>query len=465
VRAAVQKVWANRVWACSAAEALTRRGIQPDFTTQTPGTVWIHRTSGSADWYFVANGSKTPLSFDVSFRQTGRQPEIWDPETGTIRPADVWRETDGRTVVRLDFRPCGSAFVVFRRPAAPRIVSLSVQPTTVCGETEARHTLVIRKAEYGVFTDPTGKRTVDITAAVAAHVTNGTIDVKIGNALTDKDPAWRKVKTARITYEYDGRLLTKELPEHAYFRVPAFVETIQPPPLVAWRGRDLFAWRPLTATFSFADGTVTRASATPPPSVAIGGPWTVSFPQGRGAPPSAEFSGLVCWTKRPEDGIRYFSGTATYVKDVPAQALAAYAPGRRVMLDLGTVKNFAEVTVNGKAFAPLWRPPFRLDITEALAGSPAAGARLEIKVTNLWPNRLIGDDRLYAEDCQWYGTIRQGPKEVAIRGIPQWVKDGRKSPTGRHTFTTWKHWSKEDDLLPSGLIGPVRLWFAEKVSR
>ena len=89
----------------------------------------------------------------------------------------------------------------------------------------------------------------------------------------------------------------------------------------------------------------------------------------------------------------------------------------------------------------------------------AASFDLEVNVTNLWPNRLIGDDRLYAEDCEWNGKIAKGKKEVSLAKIPEWVKEGKPSPTGRHTFTTWKHWSKEDDLLPSGLIGPVRLRF------
>ena len=64
------------------------------------------------------------------------------------------------------------------------------------------------------------------------------------------------------------------------------------------------------------------------------------------------------------------------------------------------------------------------------------------RVTNLWPNRLIGDDRLYADDCEWKGEKKNGVNLISIKEIPQWVKDGQRSPTGRHTFTTWKHWDK-----------------------
>ena len=94
-----------------------------------------------------------------------------------------------------------------------------------------------------------------------------------------------------------------------------------------------------------------------------------------------------------------------------------------------------------------------------VAGGARSGATafdLEVKVTNLWPNRLIGDDALPA-DCEWKGRVQKGVKEIGVKEIPQWVKDGKRSPTGRHTFTTWKHWDKKDELLPSGLIGPVLL--------
>ena len=64
------------------------------------------------------------------------------------------------------------------------------------------------------------------------------------------------------------------------------------------------------------------------------------------------------------------------------------------------------------------------------------------------------------EDCKWKGTIRNGLKEIGVKEIPQWVKDGKRSPTGRHTFTTWRHWAKDEAPLPSGLLGPVQLQFA-----
>jgi hypothetical protein len=72
---------------------------------------------------------------------------------------------------------------------------------------------------------------------------------------------------------------------------------------------------------------------------------------------------------------------------------------------------------------------------------------------------LIGDEILYADDCEWTSKRHPWTKTIdcGIKTIPQWVKDGKQSPTGRHTFTTWKHWTKKDKLLPSGLLGPVSI--------
>jgi hypothetical protein len=118
----------------------------------------------------------------------------------------------------------------------------------------------------------------------------------------------------------------------------------------------------------------------------------------------------------------------------------------RLNLDLGRVAVMAEVKVNGQDFGIWWKPPFRADITEAL--KPGEN-RLEIKVVNLWINRMIGDEQL-AEDSARNpnGTLKEWP---------QWVNEGKSSPTGRSTFTSWRLWKKDSPLQESGLLGPVRL--------
>jgi hypothetical protein len=112
------------------------------------------------------------------------------------------------------------------------------------------------------------------------------------------------------------------------------------------------------------------------------------------------------------------------------------------------------VKLNGRDLGILWKPPFRVEITDAAR----AGANdLEVAVVNLWPNRLIGDARL-PEDCEW---TPQSSGEV-LRRWPEWLLEDKPSPAGRVTFSTWKHWTKDDPLLESGMLGPVRLVPAEQ---
>ena len=172
----------------------------------------------------------------------------------------------------------------------------------------------------------------------------------------------------------------------------------------------------------------------PPPAstvlATVEGPWTVRFPPDWGAPPQVTLPRLASWTESPEPGVRYFSGTATYIEDVdvPADWLRG---GNRLVLDLGDVRELAEVSVNGKPAGILWTPPFRADVTEALR---AGGNRLEIKVTNLWTNRMIGDQELPPEKRFTFSTF--DPYDES-------------SPFGRR--------SGPNRLLESGLLGPVTL--------
>lgn len=119
----------------------------------------------------------------------------------------------------------------------------------------------------------------------------------------------------------------------------------------------------------------------------LSGPWEVGFDVKWGGPEKVTFQRLDDWSVRPEKSIRYYSGKATYRKtfDLPA------GRHRRIFLDLGEVKNVAQVRLNGKDLGILWTAPRRVNIT-AIANQN--GNELEIDVVNLWPNRLTGDGKL-----------------------------------------------------------------------
>ncbi len=282
------------VWGKTARQVLRDDGIKPDFEAAPveaqASLDYIHRRDGQVDIYFVANRAARPADAQCTFRIDGKLPELWDPLTGETRPAAAWSQADGRTTLPLEFSPCGSLFVVFRKPATA--------PTL---QTGARN-------------------------------------------------------FPRLTLRH---------------------------------------------TFT--------------------GPWTVRFDPKWGGPASAEFSELISWTRRPEEGIRFYSGTAVYWRtfDLPQSLRTSREP---LMLDLGDVKNLAEVRLNGRNLGVLWTPPFRVDATAAMKPTDN---RLEIDIVNFWPNRVIGD-----------------------AGLP---------PEKRFTRTNIRKLTRETPLIDSGLLGPVTL--------
>jgi hypothetical protein len=150
------------------------------------------------------------------------------------------------------------------------------------------------------------------------------------------------------------------------------------------------------------------------------GAWKLSFQPGRGAPASINMDSLASWTDNSDAGVKYFSGVGTYTKTVQAPS-SWFKKGSQLWIDLGDVKNLAEVTVNGKSLGVVWHTPYRVDATSAL--KPGAN-EVTVKVINAWVNRLIGDEQ---------------PGATKI------------------TFADVKPYKANSPLLPSGLLGPVEV--------
>jgi hypothetical protein len=257
----------------TAREVLAADGVAPDCEFQAVGGDfdYIHRSTGDAEIYFVANRSNLAASATVTFRVSGKAPELWNPVTGERKFAAAYEEKDGRTWLPLDFAPCGSWFVVFREAA-------SKHPTT-------------------------------------SYVNNWPL---------------------------------KSLQE-------------------------------------------------------INGTWTVHFDPKWGGPASAQFDSLTSWPTRPEPGIKFYSGTATYEKTFDWKAENGKREAK-IFLDLGNVREIAEVKVNGKSCGIVWCPPWRVDVTDAL--KPGEN-KLQIEVVNFWPNRIIGDASLPREQRLTRTNIRK----------------------------------------------------------
>ena len=211
-------------------------------------------------------------------------------------------------------------------------------------------------------------------------------------------------------------------------------------------------FRPCGSVFAMIRKERSRCPRKPSETIVsertLDGDWKLTFPTGwywgEGTRKTVALDALTSWTDLEDPDFKYFSGVAEYEKTVTDVTGAG-----RVILDLGVVKNLAEVTVNGRTYEALWRPPYRLDVTDAVRDGKLD---LRIRVANLWPNRLIGDAAL-PQDVPW-ANGNAGP----VTEIPDWVRTGAgRSPNGRHTFVTWKLWHADSALLPSGLLGPVRI--------
>jgi hypothetical protein len=245
---------------------------------------WIHRRAGETDLYFVANRTDRAQDLEARFRVSGKEAEIWHPDTGAIEPAE-YAIANGRTTVPLHLAERESVFVVFRRAATA-------------------------------------------TSRTLPHPANTVL-------------------------------------------------------------------------------------------ATVSGPWTVTFPPNLGAPPSIQLETLESWTVNTNDGVRYFSGTAAYTMALPAPE-TWFRPGAKILLNLGAVKDLAEVSLNGQALGTLWKPPYELDVTGAL--KPGTN-QLEIKVTNEWTNRQIGDrsappeQRVLAPAGGLGGGPRGGLQTLAESGL------------------------------------------------
>ncbi|MBV9867409.1 MAG: hypothetical protein JO316_18790 [Abitibacteriaceae bacterium] len=318
----------------------------------------------------------------------------------------------------------------------------------------------VTRAIYGLNPEaaPDAAQTMDLTAQLAGLVRDGQLHVVVGNALAGRDPALNTPKQFSVEYILNGVHKNVTLGENQTLDLPGDLPGSSLPPAfevqqTANGARRLLVNAPGHITLTQANGRKQQmeVSALPAP-ISVPGPWQVTFPPHLGAPPQTVFDRLISWPQATDPGVQYFSGTATYHTSfvVPPALIKS---GRQFSLNLGSVQVIAEPVLNGHALGVLWKPPFRTDVTGILR--PGMNT-LEVQVTNLWPNRMIGDEQ-FPEDIKYTagGNIAEWP---------QWLLHGTPRPEPRRiTFSTWKHWHKGDDLLPSGLLGPVAIETAQQI--
>lgn len=291
---------------------------------------YVHYKKGGMDFYFVINTTDQWLSRNLRFRQSNKSPEIWDPVSGNIVKASIFREEEGYITLPLSLAPYESKFVVFKPEDTP----------THCTEIKGQGT----------------------------H-----------------------------------------------------------PPIFEYLEDGIGIWEP--GTFQLMEGDDGSLVSNPIGKKTLDGAWEVFFPEGWGAPPRAVFPELASWTTSPDDGIKYFSGTAKYEKQFVHEAHASSE--FRIYLDLGNLSHVGEVWLNGEPLGISWAKPHRFDITSVIR--PGINT-LTVEVANTWSNRIKGD-AITGEKYTNTHVI-----DTHIKGI-------------NHVRVPWQ----EVPLIPSGLFGPVNI--------
>jgi hypothetical protein len=264
------------------------------------------------------------------------------------------------------------------------------------------------------------------------------------------DPAVNVVKTLRVEYETQGRMQTVRAtdPEPITFALPDDAA-----PTARLEASENGRIRIVTGEAGVYEAKRQSGArlrfrvAAAPRDRALSGAWELAFAPGGGAPPVLTLDRLISWSEHADPGVRFFSGAAVYRKTFRAPDPL---PDRsqRVFLDMGRLETMAKVKLNGRDLGIVWRAPYRVEITGLLR--PGTN-RLEVLVTNLWINRMIGDEHLPEDSARHPdGTLREWPP---------WLQADRPSPAGRFTFTSWRLWRKDSPLQPSGLMGPIILQF------
>ncbi|MCH5598403.1 hypothetical protein MKP09_11005 [Niabella ginsengisoli] len=161
---------------------------------------------------------------------------------------------------------------------------------------------------------------------------------------------------------------------------------------------------------------------------------------------------LKSWSLNADSSIQYYSGRARYNNTftISKDQINQY---KTIILDLGDIADLGEVFVNGKSAGIVWTKPYSVDISSFVK---KGNNEIDVVVANRWTNRLIGDENI-PSDYEYDQSDNKFTKGRILKW-PDWMYDATKRKENkRNSFTTWKHYSKNDQLLKSGLLGPVKI--------
>lgn len=509
---------------------LKEHNIVPDFefTSQNSDAAihFTHRRAGDTEVYFVSNHLRRQQSLVCLFRVTGKQPEIWNAQTGEIYNAALFSFESERTYMPLQLEPADSLFVVFRKKAATssyhtvlhnNAVLLTTQSFPTANRrphqvTSNNFTIILWikpdvPAEHpkGILIFPPEGDVVYGKGHVACGLAAGQNGVRVferekgpnhsasivincnqplegwthialrykegkpslfinGRLVGSADDSGKRVHPGLDTAPTDEffsaafegnstkpELKNETLADDAIYEL--YQKGLPPPelpfPITAWQTSEgklkAKIWQ--NGHYQLIGNDVTKSfDVTGCKIIPIESSWQVHFPPLSGAPSFIRLDKLMSLHKHSHFGVKHFSGTAIY----QTRFLFPEKKGldnQCIMLHLGRVEVVAAVELNGKFLGTFWKEPFQLDVTKAVVHGQN---KLTVRVTNLWPNRLIGDAYLPEEaDYDDNGFIKD---------FPDWYLQDKPKPGKRISFSAWNNFKKTDPLLESGLLGPVQLF-------
>ena len=472
-------------------EALREMGIRPDFAFvaehKDAQIHFIHRQTVAEDIYFVANHRRRAERLQVACRTTGRVPRLWNAETGQTELPVEYEVRDGLTRLNLVLPESGSVFIVFSKgkQEPTDLPPVSVQATVV----RTNH-----GDSYGFSPEHDFRSTFTLccwvkpeTFAAAGRgfllypdkgrMGKASVGVSVGQngvQVVERDTGLHTVLEyegalegwTHLALVYDAgvpQLYVNGEPvqdEQASGRncMPAVDVPMAEEQFIGSFEGDQTPMSVFDYALSAAEVRTEAEKGLPlPPSYGVlwrelSADWQVEFPAYSHIPHPVVLDTLRSLHRHTDFNVRHFSGTATYSKRLVLTKYDLEAlKGHRVLLNLGRVENLAEVTVNDCDTQLVWKAPYVADITGKLREGDNV---VVVRVTNLWPNRIIGDEHLpdpYLYDE--YGRIRL---------LPEWFFGEQANERERVLFLPWKYYTRESPLLESGLVGPVRLELADR---
>lgn len=300
---------------------------------------------------------------------------------------------------------------------------------------------VFGKFERGIKEIPKFYPTHDVIAEIKHKVNLGNYQIAISDALVPDGEVLGNRKELHITYSSNGVKYERSVPEGSLLNL-----TQSTPESIIVNEDDQMKWiTPYPGTLNYELSTRATKSANVtsiPEPITFSNKWQASFPINNDQSETITFDQLTSWSLSENQKVKYYAGTVLYKNQfqVSKKVIQGEHP---LELDLGNVQIIAEVLVNGQSVGTLWKAPFRINIEDYVI---AGNNRLEVRITNLLPNRLIGDEQL-PNDIEYKGG--------SIKAWPDWLINNTERTSGRQTLSAWKHWKKNDELLISGLLGPV----------